>query len=164
MKVVKKWSAAFAAFGLTLACAASLFFASCSNSSDNPIVLPVVGPAQINPALVPLTLEAIDAGAVVTFCNKAEGAVTYKVNGSEAQTIASGETKAITLAAAGDKVAFYGNNSTYKAQSGQSNIACSAQCYIYGNIMSLISSSDYENSKNWLAAIHFGVFSKTMLI
>ena len=62
--------------------------------------------------------------------------------------IASGETKEIALAAAGDKVAFYGNNGTYCPQQYPcSNIACSAPCSIYGNIMSLVSSTDYDTVK-----------------
>ena len=108
-----------------------------------------------DPALnVPLTLEAIEAGAVVTFSNKAQGAVTYKVNGGEAQTIASGESKAITLAAAGDKVQFFGDNKSYASHPypsddwsfeswTRSSIGCSADCYVYGNILSLIKSENF---------------------
>lgn len=100
------------------------------------------------PTGAPLTLEAVSSAATVTFVNKAEGPVWYKVNGGEKQTIASGETKEIDLAAAGDKVAFYGNNGTYCPQQYPcSNIACSAACYVYGNIMSLVSSTDYEAAK-----------------
>lgn len=61
----------------------------------------------------PLTLEAAEAGAVVTFLNKAAGPVTYKVNGGEAQTIASGDSANITLAKSGDKVEFWGDNKAY---------------------------------------------------
>lgn len=46
---------------------------------------------------IPLTLEAIDAGAVVTFKNFANGSVTFKVNGGEAKTIESGQTKKSSL-------------------------------------------------------------------
>ena len=108
------------------------------------------GDTAINPlAATPLTLEAKEAGAVVTFSNKASGPVTYKVNDRSAQTIASGESATVTLAAVGDKVQFYGDNATYGSSSNNtsdsSNISCSKDCYVYGNIMSLISSTDFEN-------------------
>ena len=109
------------------------------------------------PTGTPLTLEAVSSAATVTFVNKADGPVWYKINGGEKQTIASGETKEIALAAAGDKVAFYGNNAAYAKDlldDGlvlisyySSNIACSAPCYVYGNVMSLVSSYDYDNAK-----------------
>ncbi|MBO4546285.1 MAG: hypothetical protein J5700_01785 [Treponema sp.] len=157
------------------AAVAALLLASCSNASGGSSstadggggtgTQPGTGQPeseQIDPALtVPLTLEAIDAGAVVTFCNKAEGAVTYKVNGGEAQTIASGETKAITLANAGDKVAFYGDNDHYsvwdmsKGIDNCSNISCSSDCYIYGNIMSLIKSDGFAKLTELLHGAEF---------
>lgn len=94
----------------------------------------------------PLILEAVSSAATVTFKNKASGPVTYKVNGGAAQTIAAGTTGTISLAAAGDKVEFYGDNAKYGATSEYeaSNITCSAKCYVYGNIMSLIDSDDFE--------------------
>ena len=98
---------------------------------------------------VPLTLEAIEAGVVVTFENQAAGPVTYKVNGGEKQTIAKYTTATITLGAVGDKVAFYGDNKTYTNPSGYtypSSIQCDKKCYIYGNIMSLVKSEDFENA------------------
>ena len=96
---------------------------------------------------VPLTLEACVAGAVVTFSNKATGPVTYKVNGGEAQTIASGATGTITLANIGDKVEFFGDNNTYAKNLGDySNIACDKDCYVYGNIMSLVKSAHFEKA------------------
>ena len=97
-------------------------------------------------AATPLTLEAKEAGAKVTFSNKASGPVTYRLNGETAQTIASGKSAEINLTAVGDKVAFYGDNATYATSlSNYSNITCSADCYVYGNIMSLIDSSDFAN-------------------
>ena len=100
----------------------------------------------------PLTLEAIDAGAVVTFKNLANGPVTFKINGGGAKTIESGQTKEIQLGNAGDAVSFYGDNATYvknpdNIDLGSSNIACSAPCYIYGNIMSLVDSNNFNTSK-----------------
>ncbi|MEE3434692.1 MAG: leucine-rich repeat protein [Treponema sp.] len=95
----------------------------------------------------PLTLEACDAGAVVTFVNKAAGPVTYKVNGGEAQTIASGATGKITLESIKDKVEFFGANKAYATNTSNcSNISCDKDCYVYGNIMSLVKSEGFENA------------------
>ncbi len=91
----------------------------------------------------PLTLEAIEAGRV-SFKNQAEGPVAYRVNGGEAQTIMSKEWGEITVAA-GDKVAFFGDNASY-GNNGTSILACNTDCYIYGNIMSLVSSSNFATS------------------
>lgn len=131
----------------TAATVAVLLFAqallSCSSASDSPSVLP---PPQPTPT-APLTLEAAEAGAVVTFDNKAAGPVTYKVNGGAAQTIASGATGTITLSAIGDKVEFFGDNKAYAtSDSNYSHIACDKDCYVYGNIMSLVKSAHFENS------------------
>ena len=98
----------------------------------------------------PLTIEAINAGKV-TFINKASGNVTYKVNGGDSNTINSGKTVNIDVAV-GDKVTFYGNNSKYatSASSGASSrITCNSDCYVYGNVMSLISSSNYANTTSF---------------
>ena len=97
---------------------------------------------------IPLTLEAVSSAATVTFKNKASGPVTYIVNGGEAQTIAAKTTGTVTLSAAGDKVEFFGDNARYGSQTTQdcSKISCSSDCYIYGNIMSLINSTGYETA------------------
>ena len=133
-------------FGTAAAVAALLFLLtilSCSSASDGPSVLP---PPQPTPT-TPLTLEAAEAGAVVTFDNKAAGPVTYKVNGGTAQTIASGATGTITLSAIGDKVEFFGDNKAYATNdSNYSHIACDKDCYVYGNIMSLIKSEGFEKA------------------
>jgi len=97
---------------------------------------------------IPLTLEAMVAGAVVTFTNKASGPVTYRVNNGAEQTIASKTTGNITLANIGDKVQFYGDNAAYATDtSNYSNIACNNNCYVYGNIMSLVKSEGFESQK-----------------
>lgn len=107
----------------------------------------------------PLTLEASVAGAVVTFDNKATGPVTYKVNGGTAQTIASGTSSNITLTDIGDKVEFFGNNTVYgHSSSDSSSISCSENCYVYGNIMSLINSTGYETANTLTGSYAFAFF------
>ncbi len=121
------------------------------------------GDTAINPlAATPLTLEAKQAGAVVTFSNKATGPVTYKVNGGTAQTITSGESATVTLDAVGDKVQFYGDNAGYGSndEDTSSYIECSKDCYVYGNIMSLIKSSGFENETELTAEYTFAYLFK----
>ena len=151
-------------FGTAATVAVMLFLAACSNASGGSNPAPQQPPAapsdpapttttpeqtqtsNSGPLSTPLTLEACVDGAVVTFVNKAAGSVTYKVKGGAAQTIASGETGTITLEKVGDKVEFWGDNKTYATgYNNCSNIACSADCYVYGNIMSLIKSQGFEN-------------------
>ena len=96
----------------------------------------------------PLTLEAI-SGGTITFQNKAAGDVTYRVGGYAPQTIAPNTSKTIYVTA-GQKVSFFGDNKAYANGASdddkQSNILCSEDCYVYGNIMSLIDSKNYSTT------------------
>jgi len=109
---------------------------------------------------LPLTFEAVNNGTTITFKNKASGAVTYTVNGGASQTIAASSTENIAVDA-GDKVCFYGDNATYSqitvvpsyypeeppyVSVTPSNITSSADCYVYGNIMSLVNSTGYATA------------------
>ena len=93
----------------------------------------------------PLTLEAKENGTTVTFTNYASNAVKYvKYNASAEQvassTIASGATGTIGLDA-GYKVTFAANATNtdgYTDGDNTSNITCDKDCYVYGNVMSLI--------------------------
>ena len=164
---MKKFNRIFGTAATVAALLFSLTILSCSAASDGPSVIafplpttpeqtqtttpttPEQNNVQSTPVTLetPLTLEACVDGAVVTFVNKAAGSVTYKVKGGAAQTIASGATENITLAAIGDKVEFWGDNKAYATStSNYSNIACDKDCYVYGNIMSLIKSEGFENA------------------
>ena len=106
----------------------------------------------------PLTLEAEGASTTVTFDNKASDVVTYKVNGGTAQTIAAGTTGTITLAAVGDKVQFFGDNTTYGTSGGSancSNISCTDECYVYGNVMSLVKSDGFASEDTLTGTYNF---------
>jgi len=102
-----------------------------------------------DPYSTPLTLEAMEAGAVVKFENESGKSVTYRVNGGTPQIIEDEDYENITLANVGDKVEFYGDVSSYTTGSRddpeESHILCSKDCYVYGNIMSLIKSVGFEN-------------------
>ena len=95
---------------------------------------------------IPLTFEAKTAGAEVTFTieSVASKPVQYSTDGSTWQDYSSGT--AITLTNVGDKVSFRGANPAYATNTSKySTFSCSADCYIYGNVMSLVSSTNYAN-------------------
>ncbi len=92
----------------------------------------------------PLTLEAISDGTI-TFKNKAAGSVIYKIDGGETQTIKTNTNKTINVIV-GQKVRFWGNNATYCPNNESSNISSTAECYVYGNIRSLINSNNFATN------------------
>lgn len=96
---------------------------------------------------IPLTFEARVADVKVTFSNKSSGKVYYKVNGGNEAEISSLTSAKITLSNAGDKVEFFGNNNTYYSGNISSSIACDKQCYVYGNVMSLVNKNGFKNAR-----------------
>ena len=98
----------------------------------------------------PLTVEAKEAGAGVRFdifTEEATNPVYFRTHDGVAWSdwaeYGSGTT--VTLAKVGDKVQFKGNNARYAySASGSSTFAFSKDCYVYGNIMSLITSTDFS--------------------
>ena len=100
---------------------------------------------QPDASYMPLTIEATDDATTVTFQNKAAGSVTYRIDGGAANTIDYNSSEDIVLST-GQTVAFYGDNASYYTFSyGYSHISCDKDCYIYGNVMSLISSTDFAS-------------------
>lgn len=99
-----------------------------------------------NDRSTPLTLEAKEEeGAKVTFTLSGEvtSTVEYRTYSTSSGTWDSWNSytsgNEITLAAMGDKVCFRGSNATYNL----STISCDNNCYVYGNVMSLISPKDF---------------------
>ena len=127
MKKIAKIAAVCAVFGL------ALFAAGCGNSSDTPYVPSDGGSGK---TLGPLTLEFTAAGTI-TFTNK-PASLKYSKNGAKKQ--AAGDEITVVV---GDKICLYANG-TANTNAKQFNIACDADCYVYGNVMSLISSSNYK--------------------
>jgi len=100
------------------------------------------------PVEIPLTFEAKEAGATVTFdiCTSAATNPVYiSTDGENWSAYTSGT--AIPLTNVGDKVSFRGNNARYATADKYSYFSCNEDCYIYGNVMSLINSTDYANTK-----------------
>lgn len=102
----------------------------------------------------PLTFEAKTAGALVTFTKGTsvtwdDNSVEYSTDGSAWDTYTSGTE--ITLANVGDKVSFRGTNSRYAISFDNefySRFFCSNDCYIYGNVMSLIDKDNFATNKS----------------
>ena len=94
----------------------------------------------------PLTFEAMEAGAVVSFqlpSDAVEGEVQYRVNDG-AWTNYTVSESAITLDNVGDKVQFRGNRSTYFVGNyDHGQFSCSVDCFVYGNVMSMV--TDYSD-------------------
>ena len=98
---------------------------------------------KVTDRIEPLTFEAKEAGAKVSFKLKSGmTGVQYSTDGSTWSDYSSNQE--ITLANVGDKVMFRGNNATYAINATDySNFSCSKDCYVYGNIMSLIHPTGY---------------------
>jgi len=82
----------------------------------------------------PLTLEAIEDGNIV-FLNKSNGTVYFKRNDGEWIELTEATINSVN---AGTKISFYGTGISYSPGSEDSYISCTGQCYVYGNIMSLL--------------------------
>ena len=100
---------------------------------------------------VPLTLEATADGTITIRIPEAIhgdfNGIYYSINGGESiKTKGDDPVVYITTeinVAAGDKVCLYGDNDTYCMEDSHGthhhvNIQCNVDCYIYGNVMSLI--------------------------
>ena len=90
----------------------------------------------------PLTLQA-DKEGTITISNPNGLAISY-VKNAETRVTSTGNIE--ISVAAGDVVRFYGDNAAYYKDGSYTNIRCTADCYIYGNIMSLIDADGYETA------------------
>ena len=101
---------------------------------------------KTNDRATPLTFEAkADAGANVVFTLQssiisADGIVEYSKDGMNWHTYTSGN--AISLAK-GEKVSFRGSKTKYDG----SIFSCTEDCYVYGNVMSLVSLTGFETAQ-----------------
>jgi len=110
-----------------------------------------VQPAAPPMLATPLTIEALEDGATVTFkaLNSAPAnAIEYSKDGGATWTAGNtgGTGVSVNLAKAGDKVMFRGENAAY-ATSGNddyNHIGCDKNIKVYGNIMSLIKKTGFE--------------------
>ena len=92
----------------------------------------------------PLTLEAKTAGMIVI--NSPKSGMQYSVNGGAKTAVSTKYTQfVIDDVAIGDKVEFYGTG-TSLTRYAYSSIDGSAECYIYGNIMSLVDEYNFATA------------------
>lgn len=100
-------------------------------------------------AEMPLTFEAVEAGSITVnweqWSTPSLDGIQYQLNGGEWTDAAWGQP--ITLAA-NDKVCFRGNNGTCydEAEWAGFHIECSNDCYVYGNMMSLIDKDGFATN------------------
>ena len=103
-------------------------------------------PAGWNGYVEPLTLEAIQAGTI-TIDNPQRLSITYGKSESMASATTSSLATITIDVSAGDQVRLWGDNMMYGDETGAANthINGSGQYYAYGDIRSLLSSSNYPN-------------------
>lgn len=90
----------------------------------------------------PLTLECFDSkGCAVSVANY--GDLEYKKNDGDWKKY----QRQVNLNK-GDKVSFRGNEATNTSTSKYMQISCNGNCYVYGNVMSLISKDGYATMTN----------------
>ena len=108
----------------------------------------------LTPEQIPLTFEAKTAGSTVRLIKGSNltslNNLEYSTNDGPWTEYTYGNT--IPLTNKGDKVSFRGNNATYAtgvASDNYCHFSCSGNCYVYGNIMSLINkdTNDYATNK-----------------
>ena len=140
--------AAILIFGLSV-----ITFTACNvndNAVDVPVDIPVVGDLDLKD---PLTIEAVANGDIdLDLDADLPEPIYYSVNGGEKQAVfvahddGDKESSTTLTLKAGDKVQLFSRNTTlndYENNKGF-NIYCDMDCYVYGNVMSLISPDD-----NW---------------
>ena len=103
---------------------------------------------KISMKTVPLTLEAMTAGTIKIVSAKV--GMKYKKNDEAIVTVSTKATIDIPVEA-NDKVAFYGNGTSitsyYYNGTGDTQIKSgTADCYIYGNIMSLVDETGFATA------------------
>ena len=108
----------------------------------------VIGASAQDMLSTPLTLEAVENGTI-NIINPNALLIEHSFDGSNWEGTNSNP---ITIAVkAGDKVRFRGDNAAYNAFGDRgeqpTRIVCSNDCYLYGNIMSLISSTEFSTLK-----------------
>ena len=106
-----------------------------------------------DPLAIPLTFETKTAGATVTFTTP--GLSSLSVEYSTDGITWTNYSEPITLSDSGNKVSFRGTNATYANLNIGSHFSCSKDCYIYGNIMSLINKDNFATNTTLTADYTF---------
>jgi hypothetical protein len=95
------------------------------------------------PLKTPFTAEAKEAGAVVLFYSLRTSVLEYRINDGDWTRYT--DEQQITLENVGDKVSFRGDNQEATGAS-VANFWCTAPCYLYGNVMSLLYKENFDKA------------------
>ncbi len=112
----------------------------------------------------PLTLEAVQGGAIM-LDNPHKLGFKYRLNGGDFIVVEAGTDDARLTsieAEAGDIVQLYGDNYKYGDDLGPNThftIYCYSDCYVYGNFMSLISSTSFSTLKVLRTQEEYGIWN-----
>ena len=102
--------------------------------------------AAVDAKQLPLTLEAAEDNTVITISGISSGEANftnlkYSINGGEKKAA----TSEISLVNAGDRICFFAEGPRSASNSSNyTTINCSKDCYIYGNIMSLLDPENFS--------------------
>ena len=111
---------------------------------------------------VPLTVEAVEAGTL-TITNPQGLSITWGKEVSMASATTTSLTTISIPMTAGDKIRLWGDNACYGGTGGatynNTNITSTAAHYVYGDIRSLLSKSDYPNVSSIPAWAFNGLFA-----
>jgi len=106
----------------------------------------------------PLTLEATADATIITITNPLGRSISYDKYDSAGNLLlsasSSGSTITIDGLDAGSYIQLSGNSAAYSTNglsTGSTKIDCSADTYVYGNVMSLINSTSYVTLKEFTA-------------
>jgi len=139
--------------------AALLVFVSCDESLDADVFnsgsSPVDPVGPVDPKSIPLTLEFSTNGNVTITKTGNPGTIMYSLNGGE-KTEAEHDTP-IEVPANGT-ISFYRTREEDLSDHDYFKITCSADCYVYGNIMSLVDSVNYATETTVPAFAFFQLF------
>ena len=106
--------------------------------------------APVDAKQLPLTLEAEEDNTIITISGISNGEsnfknLKYSINGGEKKAA----TSEISLVNAGDRICFFAEGPRSASNSSNyTTINCSKDCYIYGNIMSLLDPENFSTKIN----------------
>lgn len=126
---------------LTVLLSVLLAFVACDNSIDIGL------DTKVDPYKTPLTLEFLEDGRFwVDYDDPSNILIEYSINGGEREVFES-DDEPIDVKK-GYKVCFYRDVVGVKSIPYYSRIQCDSQCYVYGNVMSLIDPMNFATEKN----------------
>ena len=150
-------------FVLLTLLAALLVFVSCDESLDADVFnsgsSPVDPVGPVDPKSIPLTLEFSTNGNVTITKTGNPGSIKYSLNGGEKTEAVSGTPIEIP---ANGTISFYRTREEDLSGSDYFKITCSADCYVYGNIMSLVDSVNYATETTVPAFAFYQLFGSNV--